>query len=74
MFQPCTLLSNLRGLLYDCAKQQGFSYHGYLNGLVFNILDMAECFSSLGDRSVEVESSAVNRLLLFKLCVIGMML
>ena len=34
---------------YASGKQQGFSYHGYSNRLVFNISNRAECFSDLKD-------------------------
>ena len=36
---------------YASGKLQGFSYHGYSNRLVFNILIGAECFSGLGDNN-----------------------
>jgi len=48
---------------YPSGKLQGFSYHGYSNRLVFNILIGAECYSGLGDK----QRNKLNQRVYYKL-------
>ena len=55
---------------YATSEQQRYSYHGYSNRLVFNIVNGAECLSGLGDntraRSVRNLSTSFILIIIFE--------